>query len=145
MKKTGFTLVEVLIVLVILGLSAGLAVPPLLDWADDDRQSGAVGEVLRVARDARMAALRRGVKTRLTIDPASGRYWTTAEEADDPLYRTGRLSLADARIVGTEPRPTVRWDARGRAVGDTIRLQTERGLWIIAADRWTGAPRAHVR
>lgn len=143
--KSGFTLVEVLIVLVILGLSAGLAVPTMLDWTRDGRPSGAVGEVLRVARDARTTSLRRGVGARLTIDPASGRYWITTEGADDPLYRTGQLSLADSHIVGSEPRPSVRWDARGRALGDSIRLQTGRGLWIIAVDQWTGAPHAHAR
>jgi prepilin-type N-terminal cleavage/methylation domain-containing protein len=143
--RAGFTLVEVLIVLAILGLSAGLALPPLLDWAPDSRQTGAVGEVLRIVHSARTTALLEGRAMELTIDPTTGKYWIAPADSDRPLGAPHQLSLGDAELAATAPRLTLRWDARGRMNGDSILVHTERGVRVIGADRWTGVPYARAR
>lgn len=143
--RAGFTLVEVLIVLAILGLSVFLALPPLLDWASDSRQTGAVGEMLRVVHSVRTTSLLEGRTTELTVDPTTGKYWITSADSDRPLGAFQQLSLGDAELAATAPRLTLRWDARGKMNGDSILVHTERGVWVIGADRWTGAPHARAR
>lgn len=143
--RSGFTLVEVLIVLAILGLSAGVALPPLLDWASDSRQTGGVGEVLRVVHSVRTTALLEGRATELTVDPTTGKYWITSADSDRPLGAFQQFTLGDAELAATAPRLTLRWDARGGMNGDSILIHTERGMWVVGADRWTGVPYAHAR
>lgn len=143
--RAGFTLVEILIVLAILGLSAGVAVPPLLDWVADGRQTGAVGDVLHLAQSVRGTALREARATELTIDSRTGRYWITAHDPERPLRGSGTLSLGSAELVGTGARLSVRWDARGGANGDSILIRTDAGVRVVGADRWTGRPYVHAR
>lgn len=143
--RPGFTLVEVLIVLTILGFSAGVTVPPLLDWAAESRQEDGVDEVLRVVRSVREASLREARAAELTIDPVAGRYWITTGDPEEPLAESGSLSLGTAELVATGPRLRLHWDARGRMTGDSILIRTARGLRVLTADPWTGRPFVHVR
>lgn len=142
--KAGFTLVEVLVVLVILGLAAGVAVPPLLDVASS-RESPGVEKLFGLVRSARARAVTRAEPTELIVDPIAGRYWITAERTPESPVATGPLAVEPGEIMSTQPRLSLRWDARGRMYGDSILLRTPRGVRVIGADHWTGTPYLHVR
>ena len=66
----GFTLLELLIVVVVLGILAGLAFPVLAKSVTDARLRGAVSEVATALRYAKASAMNTGRRCRVVFDVA---------------------------------------------------------------------------
>jgi len=62
MRRRGFQLVEVVIVLAVLGATLAVSVPPLLRWSSALRLRLAAAELVATLRSTRMAAVTLGVK-----------------------------------------------------------------------------------
>jgi prepilin-type N-terminal cleavage/methylation domain-containing protein len=76
--KRGFTLLEILTALVIMGVVMGLGVPKFRDWLiHENVRHARVNVTVRLA-GARSIAVQRGCEAVLHIDPTSSRLWTTA-------------------------------------------------------------------
>jgi len=67
---TGYTLVELLIVVLMLGIMVMAAAPGLNSGLNDARLSGAAEEVVTALEFAQMTAATSGSRTRVTIDAA---------------------------------------------------------------------------
>jgi type II secretory pathway pseudopilin PulG len=67
----GFTLVEALIIIFILGIVATLAVPTLQSGLAESRLAGASGEITVALEYAQLVAMTSGAQTRVTIYAAS--------------------------------------------------------------------------
>ena len=80
-KKNGFTLIELIIVMVILGIMAAVAVPKYLDSISNAEQS---------AEDAVISAIRSGLK----------------QAANDSLYTNGRASWPSDPFRALSEKPT---------------------------------------
>ena len=80
-KKNGFTLIELIIVMVILGIMAAVAVPRYLDSISNAEQS---------AEDAVISAIRSGLK----------------QAANDSLYTNGRASWPSDPFRALSEEPT---------------------------------------
>ena len=111
--RRGFTLVEVVVVLVLLGLMAGLTAVSLRP-----PQAPARGEVGRVIATARSTALRRAQALDLRIEMNGAWSLRPDQGGDDPALASGRVrpvsSALHLRIdaLGTcVPRMPVAWDA----------------------------------
>lgn len=140
----GFTLIEVVVVLVLLGIVAGVTVPAFRNTALGGPRAAVTGEVLRLLEGARSTALDRAAVTRLMLDPRTGNYQI---EGDSVGYRVsireGRLSLpAGVRLEGGAGWLVARFTPTGTAVTDTIAVTGPDGTTRISVDRWTGVPRA---
>jgi type II secretory pathway pseudopilin PulG len=71
MLHAGFTLVEALIIIFILGIVATLAVPTLQSGLAESRLAGASGEITVALEYAQLVAMTSGAQTRVTIYAAS--------------------------------------------------------------------------
>ena len=80
-KKNGFTLIELIIVMVILGIMAAVAVPRYLDSISNAEES---------AEDAVISAIRSGLK----------------QAANDSLYTNGRASWPSDPFSALSEKPT---------------------------------------
>ncbi|MBT8405846.1 MAG: prepilin-type N-terminal cleavage/methylation domain-containing protein, partial [Deltaproteobacteria bacterium] len=65
---TGFTLLETLIVLLLLGIVAMVSLPSLHGALEDSHLSSATSEVINALEFAQLTAVSSGSKTRVTID-----------------------------------------------------------------------------
>lgn len=68
--QAGYTLMELVIVVLFLGIMVMAAVPVLNSGLDDARLSGAAGEIVTALEFAQMTAATSGSRTRVTIDAA---------------------------------------------------------------------------
>ena len=76
----GFTLIELVMVLVVVAAALAVAAPSLGGWRRGQRLQSAGEEFLAVARHGRALAVANAQVHRLYVDPASGRYWLMAQD-----------------------------------------------------------------
>ncbi len=67
----GFTLIELVIAVAILGIAAALAVPAYLSWQDDSRAKGAAASMRADFERARMRAIRENANVRVAFNTNS--------------------------------------------------------------------------
>ena len=67
----GFSLVEVMIIVLILGIITTLGLPTLKSGVDKSRLSGAAGEIVTALEFAQLNAMTAGAQTRVTIDTSA--------------------------------------------------------------------------
>ena len=67
----GFTLIELVIAVAILGIAASLAVPAYLSWQDDSRAKGAAASMRADFERARMRAIRENANVRVAFNTDS--------------------------------------------------------------------------
>ena len=90
----GFTLVEVMIVIAIIGVMVGLVTPSLLGAIPGMRASGAAREILFDLRLARTLAIEKGVRAVVEFDaPSSTHYRLFQDNNADGAYTAGTDTL----------------------------------------------------
>lgn len=144
LTSSGFTLIEVVVVLVLLGVVAGVTVPAFRNAAAGGPRAEVTSEVLRLLDGARSTALDRATGTRLMLDPRTGRYRLEADSFGHRVsIQEGRLTLpADARLEGGAGWLVARFTPAGTGVTDTIAVVGQDGSSHVTVDRWTGVPHA---
>ncbi len=142
--KRGFTLVEILVVLAILGITAAAVVPALARATTEDDVTRAARALEQVAAAARRTALARATAVAVTLVPESGRYWVHLP--DGTTIDSGAIALDQGtRIHSAAPRPQFRFGPLGTADGDTLLLLGAGGAQAFVVDRWTGGIRVEPR
>ena len=76
---TAFTLLELILVLAVLAILVGIAVPALSAFGRGRRVTHAADQVVALARLARTQAITRGLNFRLNIDTRQRLYWVTVQ------------------------------------------------------------------
>jgi prepilin-type N-terminal cleavage/methylation domain-containing protein len=76
-NERGFTLLELILVMLIVTLIAGLAAPSLHNFMIGRRNANTVNQVLALGQYARGRAAMTGTVYRLNADPAARAYWLT--------------------------------------------------------------------
>ena len=121
--RRGFSLVELLMVLLVLAIAAGLAAPSLRGFVRRERVRGALNRVAADLHYTRMLAVRsgHGAVLRFTPDPRcaarfSGHGWTVAVHGPaGGVVKTVRADAADAHPLCLEMNSsdTVAFNSRG--------------------------------
>jgi prepilin-type N-terminal cleavage/methylation domain-containing protein len=141
----GFTLAEIVVVLALLGIIAGVALPAFARLDASDDATRAAEEVLRVLQGARQAALERAAATAVLVEPASGRYWVTFGDSAAGTVTGTFTPPAGVTLVGPEPRARVLFLPTGTAVADSLFLRGPTRTAVVAVDRWTGDVEITIR
>jgi prepilin-type N-terminal cleavage/methylation domain-containing protein len=141
----GFTLAEIVVVLAIAGVAAAVAVPALSRLLTEEPAPAA--PLIELLGRARQTALERARPVTVTLLPASGRYWVWTQTSDTrTTLAEGVLAVAPGtQLAASRLRVRVRFDAAGRATGDTIAVWTAAGVTQVTVDPWTGVVDAVAR
>lgn len=143
-SATGFTLVEVFVVLAILGITAAAVVPGLARATEEDDITRATGQLERILGAARVRAIEQAAVVTVTLIPENGRYWTRV--GDGQPVDSGSIALDHGvRLQSAAPRPRFRFDPLGMADGDALLALGPTGARVLVLDRWTGDLRVQVR
>jgi type II secretory pathway pseudopilin PulG len=70
-KNAGFSLTELMVIIGIIGIMAGIAMPNLIGWLPKYRMGSAAREILGTIEFARLTAVKRNVATLVTLDYAN--------------------------------------------------------------------------
>jgi general secretion pathway protein H len=137
-RRRGYTLLELLVVLVILSLAGVVAVPAFAAWRPVEARRAAAGELVRVLDLARQRAVSGGVETELVIDPARARAWL------HPRDTSFTLALPDScRLRGTA-RSRVKLELGGAANGALPLVVCGTDSARVRIDALTGAPHVEL-
>ncbi len=110
--RPAYSLIELLVVLVLVGLLSSLALPRLGGMVDRAAVRGAVAELTAILAGARQVALLRSSVTDVVFDSAAGTV-TVAADGDSLLSRT--FAELGVRLVATQA--PVRYGPSGRGYG----------------------------
>ena len=122
MRRAGFTFVEILIVMILIGLIAALGVPRIRDALTKQNVRSARAAVGTMVAKARAAAVERGCRATLHLRSA-GTAWVTA-------CRTGTTGASTALdTLGEVEQVAARWNVTMATSSDSVRFDP-RGLNI---------------
>lgn len=139
----GFSLLEIVIVLALMGVAAGLVAPAVMRHAGVSREQRAIGELVTTLATRRLDAIRTGrVETialrRSTDDLVIGMNDAERVAPDWPLTLSSAAG-SDADSI------EISFDARGRADVDRVlfrSVRTPSRMWAVVFDPVGGVPTA---
>lgn len=144
--RRAYTLVELVVVLFLLGLSAAAVAPALAPLVEDDPVREGAEEVARVLRSARRSALERGEAVAVVLEPASGRYWVRTAGADPVPLAEGAFALREGVALSAEsPRARLSFAPSGAAAGGPVTVHGAGRARTLRIERWTGDIRVESR
>lgn len=134
-RPPGFTLVEVVVTLAVIGIMVAFAVPALMNLGPVEEAPGL--EPLRtLLLDARHRSERNASDVTVTVVPETGRYRVEERRpGGEPVVEEGSLALSQVRSRGPADRFHVVFRAVGMGVGDTLAV----GGRVLRVDPVLGA------
>ena len=108
-SETGFTLIEMLIVVAIMGITAVIAFPNYLVWQSRSELRQAVTEVQNQLLLARMAALSRNAPVTVAISITNGAVLTTTTNAATGAQVLASTSVRLPHVVDLKVGPSAAW------------------------------------
>lgn len=135
--RGGFSLIEVLVVLVILSITAGITAPTFLIERDDPLIE-VTDEVTSVIRQAREAALKRGLRMQLTIESSSGRWWLDSDPATRAASAHGQIPRLPMLRTGGAEVIRYRISDLGVAAGTPVVLSSPEQRVTLTVNGWSG-------
>ncbi|MDB4912810.1 MAG: hypothetical protein JWM95_454 [Gemmatimonadetes bacterium] len=134
-QRAAFTLLELMIVLVILAITAGAAVPAYLSRQPGTRERQAAGDVVELLMRARAFAREHGVTASFTLSPADGKYWLVTHDS----LGAGTVVLPSGVRFGEAlpSRMECRFEPAGMATPCSIRIRGVRTV-VVRVNEWSG-------
>lgn len=94
-KTSGFTLIEVMIALAIIGILSAIATPMILDWLPNMRVRAAARDLYSSMQKIRMEAVRSNHEWAIVFDPPNNSYQACSDPGADNNWTT----LADNTVT----------------------------------------------
>jgi prepilin-type N-terminal cleavage/methylation domain-containing protein len=108
-RQAGFTLIEMLIVIAIMGIVGVIALPNYLVWQSRSELRQAITEVQNQLLLARMAALSRNAPVTVAISITNGAVLTTTTNAATGVQVLASLSVRLPHVVDLKVGPSAAW------------------------------------
>jgi type II secretion system protein H len=131
-REQGFTLVELVVVLAIIGMALGIAIPLLTRHISGSALHAASGEIRAVLRQARSTAIAEDRTVVFRGDPGGG-YWLDRRHVAASLI-SDTQPLKIATVGGAQ----ISFFPSGGSSGGRILLTSDSGQRQIAVDALTG-------
>jgi type II secretion system protein H len=168
--RQGFTLIEVVVVLLILGVIASITVPAFLPPRADDELTEATARIEALFRFARDSAARSGIPVVVVIDSSTADAWVYPErQAHDGVGAATSPSRTPPRAPGALQRRDLARGAAGESLelppgvvlelsqararflfrpagatyGDSVVIRHGAAVRLITIDPWTGHAVVH--
>jgi prepilin-type N-terminal cleavage/methylation domain-containing protein len=165
MRRAGFTLIEIVVVLLILAVATAITVPAFLEPRQDDEVTDATRRIEALFRFARDSAARSGLPIVVAIDSATAEAWVYPERQDGDdaalpmspvttrLRAPGALQRRDALHAGageslelppgvaltlSKARAQFVFRAAGATFGDSLLLRHGMHVVLVTVDPWSG-------
>lgn len=104
-KNSGFTLVELMIVIAIIGIMAGIAIPNFFSFLPKNRLRSATRDIVSCLQEMKLRAIKENATTVIVFDLANDRY--TAFVDNGPGAAAGNSALdASESIIRRETLPS---------------------------------------
>lgn len=139
-RERGFTLIEMLVVLGIMALTLGLAMPMLAAGTTTTDAQSTADQIAAALRATRAAAMTQGRAADFTIDVARG--VTRSGGRVERLATAGdtRLSLYTTDgAVGSASSGAIRFYPDGGSTGGGVTVETGTRVYVVAVDWLAGA------
>ena len=136
-NQRGFTLLELIVVLAILVLAAGLTAPSISRSTDALRMRAEVAGFSAVLRHAREQAITTRRAHRVVVEPAAHQIRVYA---GDELRRT-RVIPPNWTVDAPEASLAVRFEPHGTSTGGRYRIVADSAVWRVSIDAFTGRVR----
>ena len=165
-RRAGFTVIEIVVVLLIISIAAALAAPAFRSFFEEDDLTAATHRFETLFAFARDSAIHGGRPVTVLVDSVSGRVWLDTPAADIdpdtmPAVEPGRafgsqamrpgtqrmdgvdegepLDLpASIRIELTKARARFTFAPSGAAYADSLVLSSTLGTRLLTLNPWTG-------
>jgi len=159
-KNSGFTLLELMIVIAIIGITSAIAVPNFISWLPKNRMKSAARDIYSTIQSARIRAVKEGRRVVVDFNTGTGAAGTYNVFIDDgrgggtprdntqngaePTIRSGQMPV-DVNLYQANfgAGSWIRFDSRGRpnGVGGSARISNA-GLNLFTGIfvRMTGTP-----
>ena len=126
-KKSGFTIVELMIIIAIISILATVAIPNFFTWRPKRQLSAAAKDVFSAMQYGRSRALKDNVSVTLQFDEAIEKYTVFLDNGagaggvagdgdqngDEPTVKSGRMPSGINLVEATMTGDKVRFDSRG--------------------------------
>jgi type II secretion system protein H len=131
----GFSLIEMLVVIVILAIAAAAAIPHMIDWRNSMQFRAAVNELRNDLESAKTRAVKENATVTIDFEPTAGQYRMTYldQQAKTILLKSQTLPTG-VRIASENPAHTLdslgnqaSFSSRGTAQACTIVLANHKG------------------
>jgi type IV fimbrial biogenesis protein FimT len=140
-KKSGFTIIELMVIIAIISILATVAIPNFFAWRPKRQLSAAAKDVFSVMQYARSRALKDNASVGLEFDPANEEYTVFldngaganagngTQDGDEPTVKSGRMPPG-INLVSTDFGDKVRFDSRGllNNAGGVVELKNSLGV-----------------
>jgi type II secretion system protein H len=144
--RAGFTLVEMLIVIVILAIVSAVTIPALRSNPDDELTTSA-NALTTLMQRSRQTAVERGETVALVVDAEHTRYWAMIVSPGnaDSLVSYGPIELSSgATLTADESRSRYVFAPSGGASGGPIVVKMDSRAAVITLNQWTGDAHAEI-
>ena len=139
MKKSGFSLIELMVVIAIISIAAGIAIPNIIGWLPNYRLGKAAGDMLSALQKARLSAIKGNTNMVVAINLGNNSYMIFQDDGDGIPGNAGNWVRDGAeRIQLTDPLPAGILINTAAFSGATAFRYDSRGLSLNAAGNSTG-------
>jgi type IV fimbrial biogenesis protein FimT len=101
MDKKGFTLVEAMVVIAVIGIAVAVAVPNIVGYMPEYRLKRAARDLYSAMQSTKMGAIKNNSSWAIVYDPGNSCYFICSDPGADATWST----TADNTVVSTIPFP----------------------------------------